>query len=85
MLAAEVRKPLLIDGDGITAIVTDLEIIKKREAETILTPHLSEMSRLTKLGINEINKNKIDILQTAARELKAIIALKGAHSLIGYP
>ena len=84
-LAAEINKPLLIDGDGITAIATDLEIIKKREAETILTPHLGEMSRLTKLGINEINKNKIDVLQKTARELKAIIVLKGAHSLIGYP
>jgi hydroxyethylthiazole kinase-like uncharacterized protein yjeF len=84
-LAAEIRKPLLIDGDGITAIVTDLEIIKKREAETILTPHLGEMSRITRLGVDEINKNKIGALQKASSELKATIVLKGAHSLIGYP
>jgi len=43
------------------------------------------MSRITKLEINEINKNKIDVLQRTARELNAIIILKGAHSLIGYP
>lgn len=84
-LVKQIKKPLLIDGDGITAIANDLEIIKKREAETILTPHLGEMSRITKMEISEINKNKIDILPKTAKELTSIIVLKGAHSLIGYP
>jgi hydroxyethylthiazole kinase-like uncharacterized protein yjeF len=84
-LTPKINKPLLIDGDGITAIAGDLGKIKKREAPTILTPHLGEMSRITKMEISEINKNKVDILQHTARELNAIIILKGAHSLIGYP
>ncbi len=84
-LTPQIDKPLIIDGDGITAIAEDLGGIKKRKAPTILTPHLGEMSRITKLDINEINKNKIDILQRTTRELNAIIILKGAHTLIGYP
>jgi NAD(P)H-hydrate epimerase len=84
-LAPKIDKPLLIDGDGITAIAVDLGKIKKREAPTILTPHLGEMSRITKMEISEISKNKVDVLQRTARELNAIIILKGAHSLIGYP
>jgi len=84
-LTSKIDKPLLIDGDGITAIAEDLGKIKKREAPTILTPHLGEMSRITKMEISEINKNKIDVLQRTTRELNAIIILKGAHSLIGYP
>jgi ADP-dependent NAD(P)H-hydrate dehydratase / NAD(P)H-hydrate epimerase len=84
-LTPKITKPLLIDGDGITAIAEDLGKIKKREAPTILTPHLGEMSRITKMEISEINKNKIDVLQRTARELNALIILKGAHSLIGYP
>jgi NAD(P)H-hydrate epimerase len=84
-LAKEIRKPLLIDGDGITALCKDLEIIKEREKETILTPHLGEMSRITKMSVSEIEANKIDVLQRTAGELNAIIVLKGAHSLIGYP
>ena len=43
------------------------------------------MSRITKMGISEINKNKIEVLQRTAKEFNAIIVLKGAHSLIGYP
>ena len=84
-LALEIQKPLLIDGDGITAISKDIEIIKRRKSATILTPHLGEMSRITKVEIGEINKNKIAILQRTAREFNAIIVLKGAHSFIGYP
>lgn len=84
-LAQTIKKPLLIDGDGITALCKDLSFIKDRQAETILTPHLGEMSRITKMTGREIDANKIDVLQRTARELNAIIALKGAHSLIGYP
>jgi NAD(P)H-hydrate epimerase len=84
-LAQGIKKPLLIDGDGITAIAQDLGKIKHREAATILTPHFGEMSRITKMEISEVNKNKVEVLQKAARELNAIIVLKGAHSLVGYP
>ena len=84
-LALEIEKPLLIDGDGITAMSKDTEIIKRRKSETILTPHLGEMSRITKREISEINKNKVEVLQETAKELNATIVLKGAHSLIGYP
>lgn len=84
-LAKEINKPMIIDGDGITALSKDLKIIKKRKAETILTPHLGEMSRITKLSVSDIDSNKIDILQSTAKKLNSIIILKGAHSLIGYP
>jgi len=84
-LVPRIDKPLLIDGDGITAIAGDSGKIKRREAPTILTPHLGEMSRIAKMEISEINKNKIDVLQRTTKELNAIIILKGAHSLIGYP
>ena len=84
-LAAEIDKPLLIDGDGITALCQDLQIVRERKAETILTPHLGEMSRMTGMSVRDIDADKIDVLQRTARDLNAIVVLKGAHSLIGYP
>ena len=84
-LAVEINRPLLLDGDGITALSNDLKIIAERSADTILTPHLGEMSRITKMSIEELDANKIDILQDTACKLNSIIVLKGAHSLIGYP
>ncbi len=84
-LSAEIKKPLLIDGDGLSAIAADNSILQNRKIATILTPHLGEMARLTKISSAEIDKNKIAILQEAAKDLNSIIVLKGAHSLIGYP
>jgi hydroxyethylthiazole kinase-like uncharacterized protein yjeF len=84
-LTAEIDRPLLVDGDGITAVCQDLGVVKGRQAETILTPHLGEMSRLTGTSVREIDDNKIDGLQRTAVELDATVVLKGAHSLIGHP
>lgn len=53
-LCTTINKPLLIDGDGITAISEDLNCIKKRQAPTILTPHLGEMARITNYDIKQI-------------------------------
>ena len=85
VLAKEINKPLLIDGDGITAISENLAIIKDRKSDTVLTPHPGEMSRLTGAGVQEIEANKINIVQRISKELNAIIVLKGGRSLIGFP
>jgi NAD(P)H-hydrate epimerase len=84
-LAAEITVPLLLDGDGITALCGNLEILSQREAATVLTPHLGEMARITDLSITEINAQKVAVLQNTCEDLNAIIVLKGAHSSIGYP
>ena len=84
-LAAVIKKPLIIDGDAITAISKDINIIKRRKEATILTPHFGEMSRITNTDIEEIRKNKVPILYTTSKELNATLILKGAHTLICYP
>jgi NAD(P)H-hydrate epimerase len=82
-LAEAIKVPMLIDGDGLTAIAENPEILHSRRAATILTPHLGEMARLTGKPAVEIISNKIAVLRETAEQLKATIVLKGAHSLIG--
>lgn len=84
-LAAKIEKPLLIDGDGLTAVAADLSCLKQRRQMTILTPHLGEMARITGKSIEQIENDKINLLQQTSRELNAVIVLKGAHTLIGFP
>ncbi len=84
-MAAGIEKPLLVDGDGISALADRPEILRGRRAPTILTPHPGEMSRLTDQSVSEIEKGRISILRDACADLKAWIVLKGAHSLIGTP
>jgi NAD(P)H-hydrate epimerase len=43
------------------------------------------MARITGKSVHDISIDKIGILQQTAQDLNAVIVLKGAHSLIGYP
>lgn len=84
-LAAGIDKPLIVDGDGLTALSADPQILAKRRGGTVLTPHLGEMARLAATDIGDVDGDKIGSLQAQAQRLGAIVVLKGAHSLIGYP
>lgn len=84
-LAKEIKEPLLIDGDGLTALKDHLDIIKNRDYPTILTPHPGEFRRLFGNEMEELKRNKVDIVKSKAKEYNCILVLKGAHSLIGYP
>lgn len=82
-LVAEMDVPMLIDGDGLTAVAENPSLLKSRRAATILTPHEGEMARLTRKTAGEIRKNRIAVLREAVEQFNAIIVLKGAHSLVG--
>ena len=84
-LLAKIDKPILIDGDGLTALSNDMSILKLRQQPTVLTPHPGEMSRLMKQPIAKIKESSINMIQEAAQQFNTIIILKGAHSIIGLP
>jgi len=84
-LVARIEKPLLVDGDGLTAIAGAPELVRKRTAPTVLTPHPGEMARLQQLSVADVQRHRVDVLQEAVAAWGAHIILKGAHSLIGYP
>lgn len=77
-----VQKPIIIDGDGITFVSRNKEIIMKRKFPTILTPHIAEFARLSGKPLGEISKFKFALIKDVAKELNSIIVLKGAYSLI---
>jgi NAD(P)H-hydrate epimerase len=84
-LVPEIPRPLLLDGDALTAVSGHPELLKKRENETILTPHPGEMARLTGKSVEAVISDRIGALAETARSLRSIIVLKGAHSQIGAP
>lgn len=84
-LVTEIQRPVLIDGDGITAVADRPDILKSRKAPTLLTPHPGEMARITGLTAQQVLSDPIRVLQDHASDLGATIVLKGAHSLIGAP
>ena len=84
-LAIAIEKPLLIDGDGLSAVHPILDQMSCRTQPTIFTPHIGEMARLTGLSVNEVGASAIDVVQESAEKWGATLVLKGAHSLIGMP
>ncbi len=81
----EIETPLLIDGDGISAVCEDRDVVRKRKAPTVLTPHLGEMSRLTGKSIADLKSDHVVALRELCTDLNAVVVMKGAHTLIGYP
>ena len=83
-LTEKINRPLLVDGDGLTALAQRPELVNTRSAATALTPHPGEMARLTGVGRDALQADPVSVLQQTAAQWRATIVLKGAHSLIGY-
>jgi len=77
--------PLIVDGDGLTAVSHNADVVRTRTAPTLLTPHVGEMSRLLGWSIDEVAANRVQAVREAARQLKATVLLKGSSSLICGP
>ena len=74
---------LVIDADGLNALSKfGVNILKEKTCKVILTPHLKEFSRLTKLNIEEILKNPVEISKEFSKEYGVTLLLKGAASII---
>lgn len=84
-LVGRIARPLILDGDGLTAVVGDLDLLRSRNMPTILTPHPGEMSRLTGLPIARIAENAVDVVRKTAKDLGATIVYKAANTVIGHP
>jgi len=81
-LVSQVTGPVLIDGDGLTAVAEDVSMLGRREAPTILTPHVGEMARILGTSAGEVAKDRIGAVRDAARRSGAVVLLKGASSLV---
>lgn len=81
-IAARVDLPMIIDADGLSALVGRFDVMRSREKETIFSPHLGEMSRLTGLSIPEIEKDREQVAAAHAAKWKVEVILKGAPSLV---
>ena len=76
--------PLILDADAINAFENNIDWLGKLKT-AILTPHPKEMSRLTGLSTQEIQKNRMHVTTEFAQKHSTLLLLKGAPSLIGTP
>lgn len=74
--------PVVIDADGINVLKDNLDILKERKKEIVITPHFGEMSRITGCSIDEIRDNRIEIAKNFAEKYGVIVLLKGYNTII---
>jgi len=72
------QKPVVVDADGINIIARHMDIVRERNAPTILTPHTGEFSRMG--GNLEIDRQAAAV--NFAREQGCILLLKGHDTVI---
>ena len=74
---------LIIDADGLNSLSKmDLDILKKRNCNILLSPHLKEFSRLCRKDIEEIKKDSLNLVKEFASTYKVTILLKGHTTII---
>ncbi len=74
--------PLIIDADGINILSRNPELLKKRTAPVLITPHPGEMARLTGRSVSEIEKNRESVVRAFSGEYGITVLLKGHRTLI---
>lgn len=85
-LIPRTETPLVIDADGLNALVGNLDLLAQRRShDTILTPHPGEMARLTGLSVEEVQAGRLEVAQDLARQSEAVVVLKGARTVIAAP
>lgn len=78
--------PVVLDADAINSLAMDRELslsaLKSARREVLLTPHPLELSRLSGVGVGEIQKKRMRFAADFAKKYGATLLLKGAGSVI---
>lgn len=75
--------PVLIDADGLNTLSKmDLSILNKTKCKVILTPHLKEFERLTKVPIEKIKEKKEELAKEFAKKYNVTLLLKGHTTIV---
>ena len=76
------KVPIVIDADGLNNVQKNVNVLKKLESDTIVTPHPAELSRLMKISVSDIQKNREKIAKKFAAEYGLVCVLKGFETVI---
>ena len=61
------------------------EMLKAREVPAVLTPHIGEFARLTRLTNSEVQQNAEELAAKFAQDNNVVVVLKSAKTLIAVP
>jgi hydroxyethylthiazole kinase-like uncharacterized protein yjeF len=83
-LVVKSKTPLVLDADGLNAFEGRASELNGK-GRLVITPHPGEMARLAGSTVAAVQRDRINVARTFAREHELIVALKGHRTLIAQP
>lgn len=77
--------PLIIDADGLFHVKRDMNLLEKRSAPTILTPHPGEMAMLMDCTVEDIVHAPFNYAKKLSKAYGVYVILKGKYTIITTP
>ena len=75
--------PCIIDADGLNTLSEmNLDVLNSTKCKVVLTPHLKEFERLSKIKIDKIKENPRQIAEEFAKKYNIILLLKGSTTIV---
>ena len=85
----ELRRPLVIDADGLNALASEDRWWRPLTAPVVLTPHPGEFARLLGRaldpGLVDDDDARVAAASSAASEWGQVVVLKGANTVVAAP
>jgi hydroxyethylthiazole kinase-like uncharacterized protein yjeF len=79
------RPPMILDADALRILSETRDWPRMLPPGSVLTPHPGEMSALTGLSKEEIQKDRAGTAMRCAAEWNAVVVLKGAFTVVAAP
>jgi len=84
-LVASHKLPMVVDADGLNAFQGHLAELNGKDRTLVITPHPGEMARLAGCSTADIQKDRLGVARSFAREHELIVVLKGHRTLVVQP
>jgi len=83
IVLVQAKCPVVLDADGLNALAKlPADVLKRRSAPTILTPHPGEFGRLIEKPTDVVQAHREELARRFAEERKVIVVLKGHGTLV---
>ena len=76
---------MVLDADGLNAFEGVAQKLYGKQRPLVLTPHPGEMARLVGQSVADVQRDRVGIARSFAREHDCILVLKGHRTLIAAP
>lgn len=82
---SSIEKPLLVSRDNIYRLNDPQDFSRSKGTERAFLVGIDELSYIVKQPVQEVEVNKIHVLQQAAERMKSTVVLLDSRLLIGFP